>query len=382
MGIMGLNRDTRRLFGGIVLLAVFLAYLRQPELTGDPGIYRNRMALLFDGQIPYIDFFFEHFPLAILPMALAWLLGGAFDLLIYTGLFALMMAACLGVTLILIERTGDRLSITDPGLRWLAMAGPLFPVVLFRSDPFPVLLAMAGFYAMVFAKERMAIGMEVAGILTKGWPVVLAIPEWWRGRRRRAAVLVVTAVAIGGLLITLPGFSQAREFSGIHSETPVGAVYTLSRISSGADLGLINDAGATYVSVPVWAAVSNLSLGLVLLILALARIRGEFSWEGAVRLLSAAVMALLIGSPLLSAQFILWPTPFLALHPDKTVRGMAIAVSALTLIYMLAWNPGFEGDLWWVGVVNLRNIILVILGATTAWAVAGKPATAQTTSSG
>jgi hypothetical protein len=224
--------------------------------------------------------------------------------------------------------------------------------------------------------------MEVAGILTKGWPVVLALPEWWRGRRRRAVVLIVIALAIGGLLITLPGFSQARQFSGIHSETTVGAVYTLARISSGSDLGLINDAGATYVSVPIWAAVANLGLGLLLLILTLARIRGEFSWEGAVRLLSAAVLALLIGSPLLSPQFILWPTPFLALHPDKTIRGMALAVSALTLLYMLAWNPGFEGDLWWVGVVNLRNIVLLALGVVTAWAVAGKPATAQTTSSG
>jgi hypothetical protein len=340
------------------------------------------MALLLDGQVPYVDFFFEHFPLAIAPMALAWLLGGAFDPLIYAVLFALIMAVCLGLTLILVERTGDRLSVTDPGLRWLVLAGPLFPIVLFRSDPFPVLLTTAGFYGMLFAKERLAIGMEVAGILTKGWPVVLALPEWWRGHRRRAIVLVVIALAIGGLLITLPGFSQARQFSGIHSETTLGAVFTLARISSGSDLGLITDAGATYVSVPVWAAIANLGLGLLLLILALARVRGEFSWEGAVRLSSAAVLALLIGSPLLSPQFILWPTPFLALHSDKTIRGMAIAVSALTLTYMLAWNPGFEGDLWWVGVVNLRNIVLLALGAATAWAVAGKPATAQTMSSG
>jgi hypothetical protein len=88
-----------------------------------------------------------------------------------------------------------------------------------------------------------------------------------------------------------------------------------------------------------------------------------------VRLLSAALVALLVGFPLLSPQFILWPTPFLALHPDKTVRGTAIAVSALTLIYMLGWNSGFEGDLWWVGVVNLRNIVLVALGVMTAWRV-------------
>jgi hypothetical protein len=366
---MGLSREARRLFFGIVLLAVVLAVLREPELAGDPRIYRSRMALLFDGQVPYVDFFFEHFPLAIAPMALAWLLGGAFDPVIYTFLFSLMMAVCLWATLILVERTGERLSIADAGMRWLTLAGPLFPIVLFRSDPFPVLFAMAGFYAMVFAKERMAIGMEVAGIATKGWPVVLALPEWWRGQRRRAVLLVVIALVLGGLLITLPGFSQARQFAGIHSETTVGAVFTLARIWSGFGLGLINEAGATYVAVPIWATVLNLGLGITLLILALVRVRGAFSWEGGVRLLSAALVALLVGFPLLSPQFILWPTPFLALHPDKTVRGTAIAVSALTLIYMLGWNSGFEGDLWWVGVVNLRNIVLVALGVMTAWRV-------------
>ena len=108
---------------------------------------------------------------------------------------------------------------------------------------------------------------------------------------------------------------------------------------------------------------------LTLLILALVRARGAFSWYGAVKLLSAAVVALLVGSPLLSPQFILWPTPFLALHLNHTVRGTAIAVSVLTLVYMLGWNSGFEGDLWWVGVVNLRNIFLVILGILTAWTV-------------
>jgi hypothetical protein len=365
--------EARRLFVGVVLLSAFIAALRPAELAGDPGIYRDRMAVLFDGNIPYIDFFFEHFPLAIMPMALAWLLGGAFGPVAYTVLFGALMVLCLGVTLHLVERTGDQLSTPAAGLRWLALAGPLFPIVLFRSDPLPTLLAMAALYALVVGKERMAVFMELGGILAKGWPVVLALPEWWRGRRWRAVLSLVVAAAAATVLIMLPGFSQSREFSGIHSETTVGAVFTLARISSGASLGLINDAGATYVSVPIWATVLNLSLGVALLVTALARLKPEFSWGGSVRLLSAAVVAILVASPLLSPQFILWPTPFLALHPNKTVRGLAIVVSALTLLYMLAWNSGFEGDLWWVGVVNLRNLVLLGLGVMTAWRVAQDP---------
>ena len=364
-----MNRETGRLFLGVVMLSSFVAFFRQAELAGDPGIYRDRMALFFDGNLPYVDFFFEHLPLAIVPMGLAWLLGGAFDLLAYTLIFALLMASCLGVTLWLLERTGDRLAAYQPGMRWLAIAGPLFPIVLFRSDPFPVVLAMAGLYALVFGKERMAVSMEVAGILTKGWPVVLSMPEWWRGHRLRAVFLGVGTVGLAAILVSLPGFTQSRQFDGIHSESVFGAFFTLARVSSGSPLGLINDAGATYVAVPTWATVLNLSLGVALVVTALARLKPEFSWEGSVRLLSAAVIAILVASPLLSPQFILWPTPFLALHPNRTVRGLAIAVSALTLLYMLAWNPGFEGDLWWVGVVNLRNIVLVAVGVLTAWTV-------------
>lgn len=114
-----------------------------------------------------------------------------------------------------------------------------------------------------------------------------------------------------------------------------------------------------------------------MLAVAVVRLRPGFSWDASIRLLATVVVAILIGSPLLSPQFILWPTPFLALHPNRAVRGTAIAVSALTLIYMLGWNPGFEGDLWWVGVVNLRNAVLLALGAITAWAMGDVPEQAE-----
>jgi hypothetical protein len=366
-----MKSNSRWLFVGIVLLALVPAALRASELAGDPEIYRSRMALLFAGELPYLDFFFEHLPVAVVPMAAAWLLGGAFGPVVYTTIFACLMALCLWLTLVLVERIAGPLRVVDPGRRWLAIAGPLMPIVLFRSDPLPVLLAMAGLYAIIEGRERLAITTEYAGILAKGWPVALALIEWRRGRRFRAMGLVIAATALMLALLSLPGFSQARQFSGIHSETLVGAGFTLARIGSGSSLGLINEAGATYVAVPIWGTVLNLSIGVVLLLLALYRVQPRHTWEGSIRLLAAAVVALLIGSPLLSPQFILWPTPFLALHPSRGVRLSALLTSLLTLLYMLGWNPGFEGDLWWVGVVNLRNSVLVVLGVMTALAVSG-----------
>lgn len=80
----------------------------------------------------------------------------------------------------------------------------------------------------------------------------------------------------------------------------------------------------------------------------------------------ASVVAILLASPLLSPQFILWPTPFLAVHLSRSVRGTAVLVSFLNFIYMLGWNPDFEGNLWWVWVINMRNVALVALGGLAA----------------
>lgn len=358
------------MFAGAVLISAVVAAFRFEQLAGDPEIYRSRMALLFDGGIPYVDFFFEHLPLAILPMALTWLLGGAFNALFYTVIFGVLMGLCLAISLRDVGRLGRRLGVAGAEMNWLAISAALFPIVLFRYDPFPTLLAVAALFAFVVGRDRAGVWLTTGGILAKGWPVVLSLTEWWRGRRWRATGLFALAAATFAFLLTLPGFTQARVFSGIHSETVFGGLFTLVRLRSGASLELITDAGATYVTVPTWAAAANLTLGVVVLALALYRSTGVFTWGSAVRLLAAATLAILLGSPLLSPQFLLWPTPFLALHSDSVVRRLAIAASVLTLIYMLGWNPGFEGDLWWVGVLNLRNLVLVALGVVAALSVA------------
>ena len=57
-----------------VLLA---AVLPETILAGDAEAYRARMAEMFSGRLPYLEFNFEHLPGAIIPMSIAWLLGGS-----------------------------------------------------------------------------------------------------------------------------------------------------------------------------------------------------------------------------------------------------------------------------------------------------------------
>lgn len=39
------------------------------------------------------------------------------------------------------------------------------------------------------------------------------------------------------------------------------------------------------------------------------------------------------------------------------------------MLYILGRNPGFEGDLWWVGVMNVRTLVLAACGVATAMAL-------------
>ena len=365
----GARWRSRGLFVGILFLSIPLAILNQPEFTGDPAIYRRRMIELFQGGLPYIDFNYEHLPLSLVPMALAWILGGAISPVLYTVVHACLMAFCLAVTTGLLMSIEDVKGPNGATLRWLVISAPLFPIVLFRSDPFPLLLAVATIHAIAMGREKRTFFLEVAGISAKGWPALYAIPEWRRGRRVRAVVLAVATCSLVAALLRFPGFSQTRGASGLHSESIVGSVVAAVRTIRGESLGLLYQAGATYIDVPHWAWILTLNLGAGLGLLTFARFRSDPSFNGIVPVMAALVTALLVASPLLSPQFLLWPTPFLALHRSKRVRQIALLVTGLTLVHMMGWNPNFVGNPWWLYVLNVRNLALVFLAALCAWTV-------------
>ena len=358
---------TATLFLWFCALSAPVVAVSPTVLAGDPAIYLSRISEVFAGRLPYLQAPFEHLPLAAAPMVLAWLLGGWLGPSIYTVAFAALMAACLWTTAMLVDRIGEHLDVPNAGFRWLLIAGPLFPLVLFRSDPWPVLLATAALAALVAGRERAALFWGVMGVMAKGWPIVLTAIEWARGKKKRSLVLTLTSAAILALLFLLPGFRSGRVFTGIHTDTTVGATLALVRALQGEPIGRFDAAGAIYLEAPPWALLVNANLGLVLGALALVALRLPMSWTASAKLTGALVIALLVGSPLLSPQFLLWPTPFLALHPSRTVRYLSSAVVLLTLVFMLGWNPVYQGSLWWLPVVSLRNGLLVVLGAMVAW---------------
>ena len=78
--------------------------------------------------------------------------------------------------------------------------------------------------------------------------------------------------------------------------------------------------------------------------------------EQLIVLTGVLIYAVMFASPLLSAQFMLWPTPFIAFAGSRTFRFAVATSSILTTLLVSIWAPI---ALWWHVVILLRNVVLL-----------------------
>ncbi len=331
-------------------------------LTGDPFLYADRISEIAAGHLPYVDATMEHLPLAIVPMAVAFVVASA------TGTspavtFAAVSAGMLFIGGWAVDRAGRSLGDGTVVGRWLALVLPLLPLVLFRNDVLAMVATAVALWAFLVDRARTGLGATLAGILAKGWPVVLALAEWWKGRRARAVGLVAVTVVLWVVLTLTPGFRAGRSFSGIHIETVTGSLVLLWRHVAGRPLALATYARAGYIEVGPWAVALEASIGAAVAAAALGAIRRPFRIDVVPALLATATIAIILGSPLLSAQFLLWPTPLLAFSDDRRVVRLWIPMAVMTVGYLMFWSPASP---WWAIAVVGRNLFLVAVAVTTA----------------
>ena len=346
----------------VALVIVFIPVgLGHPTVhTGDPRAYAESMDLMFGGEIPYVDFGYEHLPLAIAPMALAEVISAA------TGIpfsypFMLLMLAMVFATGALVVRIAEDLDLADPeqgdiGLRFVVMVAPMLVIIPFRIDALSVFLAIAAIFLAIREREGFSFAAAVGGVLAKGWPVVLAATDWWRGKRKRAGLLVGFTAAIGVALLMTPGFREGREFVGVHEETLSGSLVIVWRLLGGNDAQIVDAAGALYVVTGPWAVAFNLVVGGTIGLAALMVLRRQFSWQGGVALTAALTYAVLLAAPLLSTQFVLWPIPFVALTGSRPGRWLLTAAALVSVTLTGIWFPL---TLWWHTGWLIRNLLLV-----------------------
>jgi hypothetical protein len=330
-------------------------------LKNDPIAFAERTHQILDGKIPYIDFEFEHLPVALAPMLATGLLEKALGNVHYTLLFWLVMSLVLFGLGNLLNRVGHQLGRDDVALRWVAISWAVLPLAAFRVDPVSVLLTLLALSLLLAGSEKGSAWAMGTAIAAKGWPIVLSVVDWWRGKRARAALTVVITIAGIAVLASFPLFRSGREFFGVHVETATGAVAGLVRSLTGSSLRTGVTAGATYIEVGRWAPALNAGLGIALGLSALRSLRNPFSWERAIDLIGVLTVAVMFVSPLLSAQFVIWITPFAALTASRRVRRGAAAAAVLTGVFVIFWY--FDSSWWW-GVIVARNAALMWTGWT------------------
>lgn len=340
---------------GLVSLGL-LGYLAEGALpravlTDDARIYFERVTPILDGKLPYVDVLFEHFPLALPPMLVPRLVPGGDTTLVYTALFGLLMLACLVAIGAVVGRVAAAAGVTRGASQWALLTAPLVPFVAYRNDPVATLLAVAAFYYSFVVSSRAGPVTALAAIAAKGWPLVLALAEWLAGRRRRAMLVGGFAAVLGGVLLLTPGFQEGRDFSGVHLETIAGSGLVWLRSATGADAGIAMAAGAIYVSAPAATLLVGVALGTATAWSARPALTAPFTIGAAARLVGVATAALLLVSPLFSAQFLLWLTPWLLFFGGRTRRSFLVAAT-ITLLLMSLWAPT---NLWWQSGLVIRN---------------------------
>ncbi|MDH5372894.1 MAG: glycosyltransferase 87 family protein, partial [Acidimicrobiia bacterium] len=280
-------------------------WMTETPLSEDPILYFDRVEAVVEGGWPYVNTDLEHLPMSFALMVITWFLGGSAGIETFTIVFAVLMGISLFVSARLVSSIGLELGISDSHWTFLLIAGPLLPLVVFRNDP--ISLMFTAFALLAFVRHQPGRGGVWTGvaIAAKGWPVILALVAWWRGRRLLAVSLIAWTVGLVALLLWSPGFRAGRSFNGIHMETFAGSLVGLVRSLRGDPLGLIEAAGARYIDVSSVIVFIQAGLGVGIgLVFAWRTMRNPPNWNLVPHLLAGTTLALLLASPLLSAQFL------------------------------------------------------------------------------
>jgi len=319
---------------------------------GDVDNYAAHSAAILDGAVPYFDLEFEHFPISIAPIILPELLVAlGID---YVSAFVFLTVAAFVALSVVVDRIGRFSGDPGAGRRWLLLTTPMLPFLLYRLDVWSTLFAALAYLAILETSTRRYNAFVLLGIGTKGWPAVYAAIDWVRGRRRQAVVFVATAAVLAAVLLATPGFRSGRSFTGIHIETLAGSLVLLSRPMQEIPVQIVTAAGAVYVEAGPWAIMANLAAGLSVAgasLVLLRRNNRSDHW-----LLSSAVFAVLLASPLLSAQFLLWVTPFAALVVRRSLHMFLAGAGAMTTALLTWWEPASFG---WAVLLVSRNLLLI-----------------------
>jgi hypothetical protein len=251
---------------------------------------------------------------------------------------------------------------------FLLLSAPLALFAYFRFDILATALAALAVLLSGRRREGGAALTLTAAIFTKIWPVVL-VPMFLARRQWRALIWLAAACAVAlGAWVAWAGWDapiQVATFRHSHGwqvESTVGSVLWTAGSRTHFEGGALRvGAGSN------WGESMALLAGVLVLY---AIWRGEGGDRFDPRRVLASVVTIMLVSPILSPQYLLWLTPFAAIvWRDRLIAGLTLGLTAITTFM---WFDPVSSNLFTPmlkGFVIARNAGLLALLVLLVWRV-------------
>jgi hypothetical protein len=348
-----------------------------PRFVGDVGLYQHWYACcLFRHAFPSADPMWQYPPGAGLVLWLPGRLPGS-----YLDDFALLATGCdLAVTIVLVaaSRRGGSLA---GAWYWVCGVPVLGSLAVGRLDMIPVMLSVVALCAA--GRGGVRGGLLAVAAAVKAWPVTLlagTAPGQWR---RVLATLAVVLAALSFFRGPMMSFLAHQDARGTEIESAVAVPFMIWRLA-GWHGSVVYKYGAWQLSGEYAGLAGDASrLGLVLIAAAVTAwcvmtARGRIRWrpEFAADAPLAVTLLVLVASPVLSPQYMLWAIGLAAAclaAGQTTQRPVALAILAAALLTVIVFPAGWQGLLrgsaMITGILAARDALLAVAATVSCWRV-------------
>jgi hypothetical protein len=346
-----------------------------PRFAGDAGLYQHWYACCLSRHaFPSADPMWQYPPGAGLVLWLPGRLPGS-----YLDDFALLATGCdLAVTIVL-HAASRRDGRPAGAWYWVCGVPVLGSLAVDRLDMIPVMLSVAALCAAGRGGVRGV--LLAAATVVKAWPVTLlagtAPAQWRRVPAAIAAVLAPLAFFPGPTM----SFLAHQDARGVEIESAVAVPFMIWRLV-GWHGSVVYQYGAWQLSGEYAGLARDASrLGLILIAAAVTAwcvvtARGHIRWrpEFAADAPLAVTLLVLVDSPVLSPQYMLWAIGLAAAclaTGQTTQRPVALAILAAALLTVLVFPVGWQsllrGSAMITGILAARDALLAAAAAVSCW---------------
>ena len=348
----------------------------------DVHLYQGFASAVFDGSVPYRDFFMEYPPGALAVFLPADVAGAHHYNAAFKALMALLGAATIVVVALVLVRLGASRTRLWTALLLLALAPvALGPISLNTYDAWPAFLTVAAVALLLGGSSVPAFAVLGLAFAAKFYPVVLlpvAGVFVWRTAGRAVLARALAAFAAVAAVVVVPFLALAPHGLAESFRAQAGRALQVESFA-GSLLGVADRLGwyaATVVhrtghaisydlvgSLPrALAAASSVAQGVAVLAAAWLYVRGRDDPRRLVAGCAAAVAGFLAFTRFFSPQYLVWLVPFVALL-GPLEWALAAAALVLAQVWFFHYRDVFSlgGYIWLVGVRDLVVAALFVV---------------------